>query len=285
MVVKPTRVLLDDVIDEIGATGTLPIALDGGITNHNFRVGDVVVRLPGAGTEVLGIDRVAERAATEAAAAVGVGPQVVGFVQGCLITRFIEGEPLDVRTRLAEVAAALRGVHTCPPIPSQFSGFRICEAYAKSAETMPPEFARNLASRIEAALTDPEHDPVPCHNDLLPANFLWDGRRVRIVDWEYAGMGDRYFDLGNLAVNNGFDAGEETALLDAYFGEATPRRLAALRLQRLMSDFREAMWGVLQAKVSQLDFDFEAYADEHFARLKATVERSPVEEWLRVAAG
>jgi thiamine kinase-like enzyme len=284
-------VLLDDVIGDLQLAGVDPVALDGGITNHNFRVGDVVVRLPGAGTEVLGIDRIAERAATEAAARAGVGPEVIAFTRGCLVTRFIEGRPLTaagVRECLPEVAAALRAVHACGPIPSEFSGFRIVEAYAAAAGGAPAGYAEahELAERIEAALTGPEHAPVPCHNDLLPANFIHDGERVRIVDWEYAGMGDRYFDLGNLAVNNDVAGADESALLDAYFGEpVTPRRLAALRLQRLMSDFREAMWGVLQSSVSALDFDFTGYAEDHFARMRAAVAAAPVEDWLRDAAG
>ena len=103
--------------------------------------------------------------------------------------------------------------------------------------------------------------PVPCHNDLLTANFLDDGERVRIVDWEYAGMGDRFFDLGNLSVNNGFAEADDERLLAAYFGEpSTPRRFAALRLMRIMSDFREGMWGVVQTAISALDFDFDGYA-------------------------
>ena len=90
---------------------------------------------------------------------------------------------------------------------------------------------------------------MPCHNDLLTANFIARRRRVRIVDWEYAGMGDRYFDLGNLSVNNGFAEADDERLLAAYFGEpSTPRRFAALRLMRIMSDFREGMWGVVQTR-------------------------------------
>jgi thiamine kinase-like enzyme len=94
-------------------------------------------------------------------------------------------------------------------------------------------------------------------------------------------MGDRFFDLGNLAVNAGLD---DAAVLEAYFGEATPATLARLRLMRLVSDFREAMWGVLQAAVSDLDQDFEGYAREHFDRLGAAMDRAPIEEWLADAA-
>jgi thiamine kinase-like enzyme len=98
-------------------------------------------------------------------------------------------------------------------------------------------------------------------------------------------MGDRYFDLGNLASNHALDAADEEALIAAYFGEVTPRRLAALRLQRLMATFWEAMWGVLQATVSRLDFDFRAYGEEHFARLMAAIDAAPIERWLVDAAG
>ena len=111
---------------------------------------------------------------------------------------------------------------------------------------------------------------MPCHNDLLPANLLHDGEALRIVDWEYAGMGNRYFDLGNLSVNNGFNEAGDEWLLECYWGEpCTRRRLATLRLMRIMSDLREAMWGVVQQAISELDFDFADYAQEHFERVRA----------------
>ena len=90
------------------------------------------------------------------------------------------------------------------------------------------------------------------------------------MDWEYAGMGDPFFDLANFAVNNGLDEEGETALLEAY-GSADTR---ALTLMRFMSDFREAMWGVVQQAISELDFDFVAYADEHFERLGRTASEA-----------
>ena len=140
------------------------------------------------------------------------------------------------------------------------------------------------ARRIRAALPGPEHLPVPCHNDLLTANLIDDGARVRIVDWEYAGMGDRFFDLGNLSVNNGFAEADDERLLAAYFGEpSTRRRFAALRLMRIMSDFREGMWGVVQTAISELDFDFAGYADEHLARVAAGLADPRFATWLEDA--
>jgi thiamine kinase-like enzyme len=128
------------------------------------------------------------------------------------------------------------------------------------------ERARELAAEVERARGPaPER---PCHNDLLTANFIDDGTRIRIVDWEYAGMGDVYFDLANFAVNNGLPAADTAELLHAYFGDVTPEHERALTLMRFMSDFREAMWGVVQQALSDLDFDFRAYAEQHFERLE-----------------
>jgi len=108
--------------------------------------------------------------------------------------------------------------------------------------------------------------PCPCHNDLLAGNFIDDGTSVRIIDWEYGGMGDRFFDLGNLAVNNEFGEEHERTLLKCYFGDVNADHLRRLRLMRLASDMREAMWGFLQAAISTLDMDYLAYGRKHLER-------------------
>ena len=155
------------------------------------------------------------------------------------------------------------------------------------ADTMMPEAfdeAHERAAEIEAALSGPEHAPVPCHNDLLAGNFLRGSERIWIVDWEYAGMGDRYFDLANFAINNELSPAQHPDLLADYFAEeATPRRVSALRLMLFMSDFREAMWGVVQTVASDLDFDFEGYAATHFARMRETAANESFDGWLRDA--
>ena len=258
--------------------------LGGGITNKNFKVevegGVFVLRMGGARTELLGIDRAAEYAAGSRAYEVGVGPEVVEFVrsEGWLVARFIDGRPIspeEMRTpgTLARIAAALRRFHDSPAIPGRFDAHAVVEDYRdKAAEhgvAIPSEFeeAHEVSERIRRA-RGPQM-PVPCHNDLLNANFIDDGE-IRIVDWEYSGMGDRFFDLANFSVNHEFDVDDDRRLLAAYFGEAREADLAAVRLMRFMSDFREAMWGVLQSGISELDFAFLEYAAKHFARLEAT---------------
>ena len=257
--------------------------LPGGITNHNFKVevdgNAFVLRMGGAQTDLLGIDRQVEYEASVRAAEVGLGPAVEAFIKskGWLVTRFIDGRPIppdDMRqpSNIRRVAAALRRLHEAAPISGRFDAFAVVEQYRRDAEShgvaIPDAYtaAEEIADRIRTA-RGPQPE-VPCHNDLLNANFLDDGE-IRIVDWEYAGMGDRVFDLANFSVNHEFGEAEDLELLAAYFGDAPAYRLRDIRMMKVMSDLREAMWGVLQSGISELDFDFTGYATKHFERLAA----------------
>jgi thiamine kinase-like enzyme len=290
-------------VPELAGRELVLTALSGGITNRNFLVtitGEAdryVIRLAGNDTHLLGISREVEYAATVAAAGVGVGPEVTAFIrpEGYLVTRFIEGDPVafdDVRDTdtLARIADSFRRIHQGPPIPGLFVPLRIVEAYRALAQArgvrIPPEYelASAIGRRIElACLADPV-ELRPCHNDLLNANFIDDGSRIRIVDWEYAGMGDPYFDLGNFSINHELSPDDDAHLLSFYEGPARINHLARLTLMRVVSDFREAMWGVLQQGISTLDVDFVAYAGEHFDRLLSNATTPTFERALREAA-
>lgn len=272
--------------------------LEGGITNRNFRVvvGEeaFVIRLPAETGALLGIDRVVEHRVSRLVEAAGVGPEVVAFLEPecALVTRFIRGRAVsddDVHDplMLERIADAFRRMHRAGSVDASFSPFRVVEAYALTTQRhggqLPPAYeqAQPIARRIEQAL--PQEPAVLCHNDLLNANFIDDGATIRIVDWEYAGMGDRFFDFGNFAVNHQLSEIDEGRLLAAYFGRVTPGQQAHLRLMRVMSDFREAMWGVLQSAISRLDVDFESYAGKHFERLFRAAADPRFEDWLRQA--
>ncbi len=292
-------------LPELGSGKLTISALSGGITNRNFLVDGApdgarfVVRLAGNDTHLLGISREVEHAATVTAAGVGVGPEVVAYLrpEGYLVTRFIEGGPIpeeEMRQpeRLRQVGTTLRRIHDGPAIPGLFVPFRIVESYRALALSrnvrIPPEFdlAQSIARRIELACLMAPIEMRPCHNDLLNANFIDDGARIRIVDWEYAGMGDPYFDLGNFSINHELDADQDAIFLGAYLGKAPSPALAArLTLMRVLSDFREAMWGVLQQGISTLDVDFVAYAADHFDRLLTVASRPIFDRALHEAAG
>jgi thiamine kinase-like enzyme len=300
-VVDPTLSVAVAAVPALAAAGSIAVTqLTAGITNRNYLLtaGDerVVVRVFGAGTELLGIDRAAENVAARAAATAGVGPPVLAFIPeaGCLVCRFVDGEPITTQDLqradvLALVARSVRAIHACPPVPSAFPVFRIVERYETLARergvAVPPHFrlAHALAERIEDALAAAPALLTTCHNDLLNANFLRDGDHVWILDYEYAGMGDPYFDLGNLSINNGLTDDAQEHLLRAYVGEVRETHRARMGLMRVMSDFREAMWGVVQQALSTLEVDYVGYAGRHFARLLATADDPRLGDWLDAA--
>jgi len=295
---------LNDILERLRVSlGPLdgdPTELAGGITNRNFRVTlggeEYVVRRPGKDTELLGIDRDAERIATEGAARLGIAPAVAAAFEDCLVTSFIACAPLaasDVAARAAELAIVLRRIHdSALALPASFRVTALLADYAavlaKRGRAIPAPYARAVAraGEIDAALA--RERACACHNDLLAGNIIAaaDDQRLMLVDWEYAGMGDPRFDLGNLSVNNGFDDGADERLLGAYYGAPpSDAQRAALKLMRVLSDVREAAWGVVQGEVSELDFDFAGYAREHFERIEATVAEQPFAEWLAAARG
>lgn len=281
------------------------VQLEGGITNRNFRVRfggtDYVLRLPGKRTDLLGIDRDAECMATKAGAELGFAPRVVTLLKdpACLVTTFLAGDtaqPGDLRDPHAidQIAAYLRALHDSgTELPTTFDPFQLVERYAATARERgaePPEGyddALEAARAVEEAIrAQPGHEIVPAHNDLLPANFLRDGSTFQLIDWEYAGMGDRWFDLGNFAANNELDGAEEKRFLEAYFGEPPDERaIATLKLFRFVSDFREGMWGTVQSVLSEVQFDFDEYAKRHFERLERLRTDPRFRGWLERVRG
>ncbi len=280
----------------LGHAAGEPVPLEGGITNRNFLVRfgdrDCVLRLTGRNTALLGIDRDAERLASDQAARLGIAPALVAAGDGYLVTEYLDGGPIDserLRAAPESAALALRAFHDSGlSLPTRFWVPELLDDYARIVSrrggALPDAYerARALARRVAVAL--PLDDPVPCHDDLLPGNILATraapGHAI-LVDWEYAGMGHRMFDLGNLAINNEFDGDAQERLLEAYFGEPpTAAQRAALALMRIMSDAREAAWGVVQGAISELEFDFADYADEHFARLARTASDPRLQQWL-----
>jgi thiamine kinase-like enzyme len=273
-----------DVIAGLGCwSGRVTIApLAGGLTNRNYRVEDAagahVVRL-GADIPHHHILRFNELAASRAAAAAGISPEVEHAEPGILVTRFVEGETLTperVRQEAPRVLALVRRVHI--EMPAHLRGpvlafwvFHVLRDYGHALEGRRPD--AELADLLDrAALLEAAVGPTELvfgHNDLLAANFIDDGRRLWLVDWDYAGFNSPLFDLGGLASNNGFSPTEEAAMLEAYFGGPASaelrRRYAAMKAASLL---REAMWSMVSELHSTLDFDYAAYSDDNLRRFE-----------------
>ncbi|MEO5746205.1 MAG: choline kinase family protein [Terracoccus sp.] len=253
--------------------------LPGGLTNHNFRVRtathDVVVRLSSTETDLLSVDREHEWLNSRAAATAGVGAPVVEYLpgQGVLVVDFLPGITYtadDVEANLPRLAAALRRLHRGPPFVSRFDMFDVQRSYAAvvAARRMPlPNGYADLAStvaRVEQALRRRPEPLVPCHNDLLAANVLDDGGDLRIIDYEYSGMNEPSFELGNLACESHLDREALGQLVASYSGRATEALVARAELWGMVGRYAWTLWGVIQHTVSDVEHDFWAFAMERF---------------------
>ena len=270
--------------------------LRGGITNRNFIVsadaGDYVVRIPGERTALLGIDRALRGRRGDARApnwASGQRYSGCWTSVGTLVTEFVDGhhlEPTPFEARLDDVVALIRRFHGSGPLGGAFPIHRIVEWHARDASAhgvMAPNAYERLhqqSRRIEAAFGRSPMPLVPCHNDLLPGNILFAEDRVWLLDFEYAGMNDVFFDLGNLSVNSELGHDAEERLLQLYFGQVTKISWARLQLMKMMSEFREGMWAVVQQAISSLDTDFVSYANERLANCERLASRPEFEGWL-----
>jgi thiamine kinase-like enzyme len=273
--------------------------LTGGITNKNYKITvdgeSFVLRMGGNETKFLGIDREVEYECSRLAAQVGVAPEPIAFIapEGFILARFIAGkgisaEKIGNEVNISRVVESLKLYHAIEFFPGSFSPFRVAEEYAKTARSFNVKLPDKMdwylerSREIETAMYGREPLTLrPCHNDLLNANFIDDGTRLRILDWEYAGMGDLFFDLGNFAVQHDFNDEQDENLLRAYFGSPTDSQRAHQKLMKIMSDLREAMWAQVQIGVSQLDFDYPGYGQKYFERFEVHTNGSEYADWLR----
>lgn len=253
--------------------------LPGGLTNRNVKVstdaGTYVARCADP-ANLLGIDREAEYHNSRAAAAAGVGAPVIDYRPdlGILLVGFLDGGTLgnDDFHRpgvIAKVAAGCRALHAGPRFRGDFdmfalqpqylrvvlgNGFRLPAGYLDFAEP----FGR-IRSALSAGGTT-----VPCHNDLLAANFIEDGDRVWLIDYEYSGNNDPCFELGNIWRECRLSVDQLDELVTTYYGAPSRHKLARARLQGTVSQYGWTLWGCIQNGSSTLDFDFWDWAMERF---------------------
>ena len=261
----------------------------GGLTNLVFRAGDYCLRIPGAGTEEY-INRANEAVAAREAARAGVSPEVIHFDDrtGVLVTRFIDGaetmSPEKFRSRKgspARAGRAFRQLHDSGArFAFKFELFSLIDDYLKVLSTkdvdLPAgyhEVVREADQSVRSALAAHPLPNVACHCDPLCENFLDTGERMWIVDWEYSGMNDPMWDLGDLSVEGGFDAVQDEELIAGYFGgEPKPSERGRIIIYKAMCDLLWTLWGLIQLANNNPADDFRAYADGRFARCRALMQ-------------
>jgi len=275
---------LQGIFDRVPSIASRPrtvTELPGGLTNRNFKIstlnGTFVARVASGGSELLAIDRDHEYRNSVRAAAVGVGAPVIEYqpAAGVLVLGFLEGRTLtnaDVadQGRLVRIARACRQLHGAERFDGDFDMFEIQRRYrAVAAErgiTIPAGYD-DLTGKLDAAaraLAVRDEGTVPCNNDLLAANFIEDGEKIWLIDYEYSGNNDACFELGNIWGECQLPDEALETLIAEYYGRPLRNKIARATLLGLAGKYGWTLWGSIQAAVSPIDFDFWSWAMERF---------------------
>jgi len=275
---------LDGVFDQVPSIAARPrtvTELPGGLTNRNFKIstinGTFVARVASGGSELLAIDRQNEYRNSMRAAAAGVGAPVIDYQPSVsvLVLGFLEGRTLangDVADpdRLRRIARACRQLHGAERFDGNFDMFEIQRRYrsvvAERGIAIPAGYD-DLMDKFDAAaraLAVGDEGTVPCNNDLLAANFIENGEKIWLIDYEYAGNNDACFELGNIWGECQLPDEALATLVAEYYGRPLRNKIARATLLGLAGKYGWTLWGAIQAAVSPIDFDFWSWAMERF---------------------
>jgi thiamine kinase-like enzyme len=271
--------------------------LAGGLTNTNYKVvtadGAYVMRVSAKDAGLLAIDRENEYLNSVSAAEAGVGAEVVDYVpqHSLLVLEFIEGhtqsaEDLRRGDKLEMVAAACRQLHSAAPFRDDFNMFRIQHRYLGLVQErgfrLPDRYLEfePQVRRIEAAMAVRDEGTVPCNNDLLAENFIDTGGAFRLIDYEYSGMNDACFELGNVWSESNLSLDQLDELVTHYYGRRLRNRIARARLWGLMSKYGWTLWASIQDGVSDIDFDFWSWGMEKYERAVAEFDGADFDRLL-----
>jgi thiamine kinase-like enzyme len=290
-----------DRLDALAGRSWHETELPGGLTNHNVRVTatddgppvDVVVRCSSNDPGLLGIDRDAEHANTACAAEAGVGAPVLEYRPdlGMLVIGFLPGRALvddDFADPgvMSRAARACRCLHAGPRFVNDFDMFARQAGYLRTVRErgfrLPATYDDHddAWDQVRRALAATPRATVPCNNDLLAANYIDDGEKVWLIDYEYSGNNDACFELGNTTTECGFTPEMTEAWTEAYFGSPTRGDLARVRLQALVSEYGWSLWGFIQAATSPMDYDFHGWGMERFEKAEATFRGPELQDLL-----
>ena len=253
--------------------------LSGGLTNRNLAIESdgtkYVARISSNSSDLLNINREDEYKNTILAADVGIGATVHDYLpgQGLLLISYINGKTFgaqDIANNLPRVAKSVRTLHGAKPFVSDFNMFTLQKRYldiVQSNNFIYPDKYLDYEGHIadlKKALSVLPSEIVPCNNDLLPGNFIDDGEKIWLIDYEYSGNNDACFELGNIWAEAFLEYDALVELIDSYYGAHRPEKIARAWLQSLMAKYGWTLWAAIQASISDIDFDFRAWGGEKF---------------------
>jgi thiamine kinase-like enzyme len=292
--------IIEKVIDRIEDWKGKKISIlpmSGGLTNKNYKVlvegRPFFVRVPGESTELLAVDRSNEYFNTRAAAETGVGPQVYYYLPEfqVMVLEYIEGTTMSSASlnkagMPSKIAQAIKRLHGGPRFLTDFNMFRLTKYYLDICQQreicIPDGYTERLPTvrRIEQALAVHALPTVPCNNDLLAENYIYDGRSLRIIDYEYSGNNDPCFELGNTCQELQYNERRITEVCAGYFGSPTADKISRMKLNMIMSDVGWALWAAIQAKISTIEYNFWGWAIERWGRAVEKMDSQVFPTWL-----
>ena len=245
--------------------------LSGGLTNRNLKIttpnGDFVARISSNKSTLLSIDRNAEYENSKIASDIGVGAPVYDFLPefGLLVIGYIPGKTFnsqDVANNLGRIAKSVKQLHSAKPFVSDFDMFVIQQNYLKIVSErgfkMPDSYLdyADSVNQMKKAFSVLDEGKVACNNDLLAANFIDDGQKIWLIDYEYSGNNDACFELGNIYSESNLSYEQLIELVDAYYGKHRPEKVARAWLYALLARYGWTLWASIQNSISDIDFNF-----------------------------
>ena len=293
--------IIEEVVTKIPEWNGKDIVIDplsGGLTNSNFKVTvdgvPYFVRVPGASTDLLAINRDNEVHNSKAAFVAGVGPKVLHHLPeyNVMVLEFLNGKTMSkdslnepgMPSRMAE---AIKKLNEGPRFLLDFNMFRLTEYYLSLCKErdikIPDGYLDRIPTieRIEKAMNVNPLETVPCNNDLLAENYIDDGEQLRLIDYEYSGNNDPTFELGNTCQEMQFNDEQIAEVCAAYFGEVMPNMIARMKLNMIMSDVGWGLWAAIQASISTIDFDFWGWALERWGRAVEKMDSAEFPIWMK----
>ncbi len=296
------KVTIQEVIDKIKDWKDKDIKyreLGGGITNHNYFVevngNKYVVRIPGEKTDIF-INRENELDCSIEAGKTGVAPKVVYYLkpENVSVIEFIDGKTLktnDIAGNpeiIKKIVTSIKKVHEKAVFNSVFNPFNTIRKYLIYVKDynapMPSDINQLLkkAEEIESKIKAEEIKLTACHNDLLSENFMYDGKKIWIIDWEYGGNGDPFFDLADFAVEHPFSDKEEEIIIKTYCGKMDEKRFARMIVYKAISDLWWSIWAMIQSKISTIDFNYYDYGSSRFQRMRDLINSHRFRECMTI---
>jgi thiamine kinase-like enzyme len=271
------------------------LELSGGLTNKNLAIdtptGRYVARISSNESSALAIDRESEFLNSKIAAEAGIGAPIHAYLpgEGLLVIGYLEGRtygPTDVRDNLPGIAESLKVLHSAPAFARDFNMIDIQQRYLSTVleqgYRLPDRYLsyQPQLAKLVSALAILDEGTVPCNNDLLPGNFIDDGSKIWLIDYEYSGNNDPCFELGNVWSEASLDFEYLQPLVDAYYGRHRPEKFARAWLLALLSKYGWMLWASIQDSISTMDFDFWSWGLEKYERAEIDFKSSRFEEML-----